>query len=62
MFEGKVISSEYYGLYIKYTVSAFGQTLRVIEKNDGTTPFVEGDTVGLSFNVRNIMSYAPKEA
>lgn len=60
MFEGKVTASEYYGLYIKYTVESFGQTLRVIEKNDGTNPFVEGEVVGLSFNVRNIMSYEPK--
>ena len=57
VFDAKVTSSEYYGLYIKYTVGAFGQTLRVIEKNDGRTPFVAGDTVKISFNPANIMSY-----
>ncbi len=38
VFDAKVESSEYYGLYIKYTVKAFGQTLRIIEKNDGRNP------------------------
>ena len=57
VFDARVESSEYYGLYIKYTVGAFGQTLRVIEKNDGRTPFVAGDTVKISFNPANIMSY-----
>ena len=61
VFEAKVVSSEYYGLYIKYTVEAFGQTLKVIEKNDGTTPFVEGETVSISFNPKNIMSYKAQE-
>ena len=61
-FDGRVTSSEYYGLYIKYTVQAFGQTLRVIEKNDGTTPFVEGESIRVSFNPANIMSYEVKEA
>ena len=61
VFEAKVVSSEYYGLYIKYTVEAFGQTLKVIEKNDGTTPFVEGETVSISFSPKNIMSYKAQE-
>ncbi len=61
-FDAQVVASEYYGLYIKYTIAAFGQTLRVIEKNDGSTPFTQGDTVKVSFSTSNIMSYAPKEA
>ena len=60
-FDAKVISSEYYGLYIKYTVEAFGQVLKVIEKNDGTTPFVEGEDIRVSFNTANIMSYKAQE-
>ena len=60
-FDAKVISSEYYGLYIKYTVDAFGQVLKVIEKNDGTTPFVEGEDIRVSFNTANIMSYKAQE-
>ena len=61
MFDAVVENSEYYGLYIKYTVKAFGQTLKVIEKNDGRTPYVEGETVSVSFSASNIMSYEPKE-
>ena len=57
VFDARVASSEYYGLYIKYTVGAFGQTLRVIEKNDGRTPFKDGETVKISFSPNNIMSY-----
>ena len=61
VFDAQVVSSEYYGLYIKYTVTAYGQTLRVIEKNDGRTPFNSGDTVRISFNPSNIMSYKTQE-
>ena len=61
MFDAKIVNSEYYGLYIKYTVEAFGQTLRVIEKNDGSAPFVEGEIVKVGFNPANIMSYEAKE-
>lgn len=60
VFKAVVESSEYYGLYIKYTVEAFGQTLKVIEKNDGRTPYEKGETVTVSFNTANIMSYEPK--
>ncbi len=62
VFDAQVVSSEYYGLYIKYTVAAFGQTLRVIEKNDGRTPFTEKETVKISFSPANIMSYKAQEA
>jgi iron(III) transport system ATP-binding protein len=62
VFDARVESSEYYGLYIKYTVGAFGQTLRVIEKNDGRVPFETGETVKISFSPANIMSYSSKEA
>ncbi len=61
VFDAQVVSSEYYGLYIKYTVAAYGQTLRVIEKNDGRTPFNSGETVRISFNPSNIMSYKTQE-
>ena len=61
VFDATVKTSEYYGLYIKYTVEAFGQTLRVIEKNDGRVPYEQGETVRVSFNVQNIMSYAAQE-
>ena len=48
---------EFYGLYIKYTVRAFGQTIKVIEKNSGKTLYKKGDTVTLSYNPADIMQY-----
>ena len=33
--KGEVESREYYGLYIKYYITLDGQTIKVIEKNDG---------------------------
>lgn len=60
--EGKVEAMEYYGLYIKYTINTPTQTVKVIEKNDGSTPYSLGDTVKVSFHARNIMSYTPQEA
>ena len=33
--DGTVESLEYYGLYIKYYITVCGQTIKVIEKNDG---------------------------
>lgn len=48
---------EYYGLYIKYMVEAFGQVIKVIEKNSGEKMFSIGDHVSLSFNPADIMQY-----
>ncbi|MCF0237373.1 MAG: ABC transporter ATP-binding protein [Sphaerochaetaceae bacterium] len=59
-FEGTVEGMEYYGLYIKYTIALSSQSVKVIEKNDGSTPFVVGDKVKVCFNTSNIMSYAPE--
>ncbi len=56
--DGVVESMEYYGLYIKYTVRLPQQTVRVIEKNDGTRPFENGERVTVSFAHKDIMSYA----
>ena len=53
----RIVSREYYGLYIKYTIEAFGQTLKAIEKNDGAAYFPEGTDVNLSFNPAAVMSY-----
>ena len=55
--QGTVTGYEYYGLYIKYTVEAHGQTIKVIEKNSGKPPFETGSEVTLSFNPENIMQY-----
>lgn len=55
--EAKVLSHEYYGLYIKYTLECFGQTIKAIEKNDNTTYYKEGEEVKVSFDSSMIMSY-----
>ena len=55
--QGTVTGYEYYGLYIKYTVEAHGQTIKVIEKNSGKPLFETGSEVTLSFNPENIMQY-----
>ena len=59
--EGTVESREYYGLYIKYYVAAAGQTLKVIEKNDGVRIYEEGQSVRVIIDPRDLMSYAPQE-
>ena len=62
--EGVITSREYYGLYIKYAIDAVGQTIKVIEKNDGVNIYEPGQRVTLGLHPANVMSYdAPvKEA
>ena len=62
--EGTITSREYYGLYIKYAIEAAGQTVKVIEKNDGVNIYEPGQQVTLGLHPANVMSYdAPvKEA
>ena len=55
--EAVVEDFEFYGLYIKYTVRACGQTVKVIEKNSGKSLYQKGDTVTLSYNPADIMQY-----
>jgi len=55
--EAVVQNYEYYGMYIKYTLDAQGEGLRVIEKNSGYPLYKNGDTVRVSFNPANIMQY-----
>ena len=60
---GTVSSMEYYGLYIKYYINAGGQTLKVIERNDGVRIYEPGASVTISIDPANLMSYpATKEA
>ena len=56
-FSGKIESQEYYGLFIKYTIQAAGQTLKVVEKNDGINIYEPGDIVTLRIDPEDIMSY-----
>ena len=54
---GIVTSREYYGLYIKYYITAAGQTVKVIEKNDGINIYEPGDGVTVGIHPRDVMSY-----
>ncbi len=58
--QGTILSSEYYGLYIKYFIDVMGQTLKVIEKNDGVNIYATGDTVTVAIHPRDVMSYDRK--
>ncbi len=55
--EGVIESREYYGLYIKYYIRACGQTIKVIEKNDGINIYEPGEKVTVGIHPADIMSY-----
>jgi iron(III) transport system ATP-binding protein len=55
--EGVIESREYYGLYIKYYIRVAGQTVKVIEKNDGINIYDSGDSVTVGIHPRDVMSY-----
>ena len=55
--EGTVDSREYYGLYIKYYIKAAGQTIKVIEKNDGVNIYEAGQAVKVVMDPRDVMAY-----
>ena len=61
VFEGRVESAEYYGLYIKYYIDLGFQTVKVIEKNDGVNLYEEGQTVRVVIDPKDLMSYPPGE-
>lgn len=52
-----VSNMEYYGLYIKYTLEAGGQQIKVIEKNSGKPLYDTGKTVTVSFRPEDILQY-----
>ena len=58
---GVIESREYYGLYIKYYIQAAGQTVKVIEKNDGINIYEVGDSVTVGIHPMDIMSYEAQE-
>ena len=60
--EGTVISSEYYGLYIKYFIDVGTQTLKVIEKNDGVNIYEAGEKVRVGIGRDDLMSYPAAES
>ncbi len=55
--DGVIESREYYGLYIKYSIGVAGQTLKVIEKNDGINIYEAGQSVGVGIHPDDVMSY-----
>ena len=54
---GVIEMQEYYGLYIKYYIRTAGQTLKVIEKNDGIHIYEPGEQVTVGIDARDVMSY-----
>ncbi len=58
--QGKIESREYYGLYIKYYIDIAGQTIKVIEKNDGINIYEPGETVTVGIHPQDVMSYDAK--
>ena len=59
--DGVVESREYYGLYIKYYINVEGQTLKVIEKNDGVNIYEPGKKVSVVINPSHVMAYEASE-
>ena len=59
--KGTVESLEYYGLYIKYYVNLGGQTIKIIEKNDGVNIYEPGQVVDVVLNPRDVMAYPAGE-
>ena len=57
--DGIVKDREYYGLYIKYYVEAGGQTLKVMERNDGVHIYERGEKVSIGISPADLMSYEP---
>lgn len=59
--KGTVEQREYYGLYIKYYVNLGGQTVKVIEKNDGVNIYEAGQSVEIVINPKDVMAYPAAE-
>ncbi|MBO2516094.1 MAG: ABC transporter ATP-binding protein [Clostridiales bacterium] len=57
LLDGVVTSREYYGLYIKYYIDCCGQTIKVIERNDGVRIYEPDEKVKISINPHDLMSY-----
>ena len=55
--QGTIESREYYGLYIKYYIRCAGQTVKVIEKNDGISIYEPGEQVTVGIHPADVMSY-----
>ena len=58
---GRVISREFYGMYIKYLVDVGCQTLKVIEKNGGPAGGNLSNEVDVVIDPEDVMAYEPGE-
>ena len=56
-FSGTVMGAEFFGLYTKYHLQIEGQTLKCIDKNDGRQYLMKGDTVTVSIDPSDLMTY-----
>ena len=58
---GRVISREYYGMYIKYTVDLGCQTVKVIEKNGGAAGGKLPNNINVVIDPADVLSYEPTQ-
>jgi iron(III) transport system ATP-binding protein len=58
---GRVISREFYGMYVKYLVDVGCQTLKVIEKNGGLAGGTLQNDIDVVIDPGDVMAYEPGE-
>ena len=58
---GRVLSREFYGMYIKYLIDVGGQTLKVIEKNGGPAGGKLSNDIDVVIDPGDVMAYEPGE-
>ena len=57
LFTGKVVGSEFFGLYIKYQLEVEGQILKCIDENTGRQYLKKGDLVEVGIEPDDLMIY-----
>jgi iron(III) transport system ATP-binding protein len=55
--QGKVLESEFNGIYTKYTFDVDGDLIRNLEKNDGSVSYINGQEISLFLNADDIMQF-----
>ena len=58
---GRIISREYYGMYIKYTVDLGCQTVKIIEKNGGAAGGKLPNNINVVIDPADVLSYEPTQ-
>ena len=58
---GRVLSREFYGMYIKYLIDVGCQTLKVIEKNGGPAGSKLSNDIDVVIDPGDVMAYEPGE-